>query len=44
MMEEIAPAPKQEDARWPIKGTQTGFQVAPLEELWKSVPKASGRI
>jgi hypothetical protein len=45
MMEEIAPPKKEEDPRWPIKGTQTGFEVAPLNDLWKTAPKSnSGRI
>lgn len=44
VMEMDQPEPKEEDAKFPVKGTQTGFQVAPLNELWKSVPKASGRI
>lgn len=44
MLEEVQPAPKQEDALWAVKGTDSGFQVAPLENLWKSVPRASGRI
>lgn len=44
VMEMDNPVPKEEDARWPVKGTDTGFQIAPLEELWKSAPKASGRI
>lgn len=44
MMEEIIPPPRDEDARFPVVGTQTGFQIAPLEELWRSVPKQTGRI
>lgn len=44
VMEQAEPPPREEDARWPVKGTDSGFQVAPLEELWKTAPKASGRI
>jgi phage terminase large subunit len=44
VMEMDQPAAKEEDARWQVKGADNGFQVAPLEELWKSVPRASGRI
>jgi len=44
IMEEISPPPKQEDAKFPVVGTATGFQLAPLNELWKSAPRRSGRI
>lgn len=44
MMEEVAPAARMDDPNWPVKGTKTGFQIAPLEDLWRSVPKQSGRI
>jgi phage terminase large subunit len=44
MLEQLAPPPKEEDARWPAIAHGDGIQVAPLEELWKTVPKASGRI
>jgi hypothetical protein len=43
-MEEISPPPKVEEPRFPVVGTNMGFQLAPLEELWKSAPKKSGRI
>lgn len=42
--QEEAPKSAQPDARWPVRGTQTGFEVAPLNDLWKTVPRASGRI
>lgn len=39
------PQPKHEaEPLWPVKGTERGFQVAPLNELWKTAPKRSGRI
>lgn len=44
VMEMDQPASKEDDPRWPIKGTETGFQVAPLNDLWKSAPKSTGRI
>jgi phage terminase large subunit len=44
VMEEISPPPKVEEPRFPVVGTNMGFQLAPLEELWKSAPKKSGRI
>jgi phage terminase large subunit len=45
VMEMDEPAGKEDDPRWPIKGTQTGFEVAPLNDLWKTAPKSnSGRI
>jgi phage terminase large subunit len=33
-----------EDARFPVTGTAFGFRVAPLEELWKTAPRASERV
>lgn len=44
VMQETEPTRRSEDARWAVRGMQTGFQVAPLNELWKTAPKASGRI
>jgi hypothetical protein len=44
MLEELKPQPTQESALWPVRGSKNGFEIAPLETLWKSVPKASGRI
>jgi phage terminase large subunit len=33
-----------EDARFAVTGTKTGFTVAPLNDLWRTVPKASERV
>ena len=44
VMETMTPAESATEPVWPIKGADTGFHVAPLETLWKTVPKASGRI
>ena len=41
---EEEPAKKPVGATWDVTGTQTGFQVAPLNELWAQVPRKSGRI
>jgi len=44
IMEDMLPGDTPEAPRFPVAGTQTGFQIAPLEELWKSAPRQTGRI
>lgn len=45
VMEELSPPQPQEAPRFPVVATPSGvIQVAPLEELWNSVPRQSGRI
>lgn len=44
MMEEVSPPPKREDAVFPVVGTETGFLIAPLDELWKTAKRNTGRI
>lgn len=44
MVEEDVKRMEEEEPLFPVKGTSTGFQLAPLEELWKSAPRGAGRI
>jgi phage terminase large subunit len=45
VMEEQKAPEANEPPRWPVKGNADGtITVAPLEELWKSAPRPSGRI
>jgi phage terminase large subunit len=41
--EEELPKAKKEPI-FPIKGTEYGFELAPLETLWKTAPRGTGRI
>ena len=38
------PKRRDETPHFPVVGTNYGFQLAPLETLWKQVPRRSGRI
>lgn len=44
VMEELMPIPASQPPLWPVKASEAGFEIAPLEELWKTVPKRTGRI
>jgi hypothetical protein len=37
-------AKKEDETRYPIQGTERGIVTAPLDELWDTAPKRSGRI
>lgn len=41
---EDAPKPDEKPPLWPVKAAENGFEIAPLEELWKTAPKRTGRI
>ena len=42
--QEERPKKTEEEARWAVKGTDKGFEIAPLNELWKSTKRKTGRI
>jgi phage terminase large subunit len=45
VMQKDMPKPTEDETRWPAKALADGtIQLAPLEELWRDVPKRSGRI
>jgi phage terminase large subunit len=45
VMAKDMPKPTEEETQWPAKALPDGtIQLAPLEVLWKDVPKRSGRI
>jgi phage terminase large subunit len=44
IMQERIAAKKDEPVQWPVVGTQQGFQIAPLETLWREQGRKRERV